>query len=302
MAKKKRISALEEVKRRERIKELVIIAMFSDDLLMERVVLKGGNALDIVHRVSSRASADVDLSIAGDFTAEERSALQDRIERTLRDTFRPEGYRTFDVKLRDEPMCVTPDVADFWGGYSIEFKLIDIDRYEDLKEDIEALRRNAVQLGQGARFFIDISKHEYTEGKAQQDLDGFVVFVYTPEMIVCEKLRAICQQMPEYGPVVKRGRPGSARARDFVDIHSLVSARKIDLTTQQNRALLATVFQAKRVRLSLLQKVGLYREFHRTNYQSVVATVKAGVTLKGFDFYVDFVLDLVERLEPLGDE
>jgi hypothetical protein len=302
MTKIKKSSPAEELERRERIKKLVIIAMFSDDVLMERFVLKGGNALDLIHHVSARASVDVDLSIAGDFTPDERLALLGRIETALRDTFRPEGYQVFDVRLEDQPRGLTDDVADFWGGYSAEFKLVELDRYKELKEDIEALRRNALQLGQGSRFMIDISKHEYTAGKSRQELDGFVIFVYTPEMIVCEKLRAICQQMPEYGPVVKRGRPGSARARDFIDIHSLMSARKVDLTAERNRELLMLVFAAKRVKLSLLRKVDLYREFHRTNYEAVVATVKAGVKLKEFDFYIDFVLDLIKQLEPLGDE
>ena len=54
--------------------------------------------------------------------------------------------------------------------------------------------------------------------------------------------------------------------------------------------------------MSLLRNVDLYREFHRTNYDAVVATVKAGVALRDFDFYVDFVIDLIKRLEPLGDE
>ena len=45
----------------EHIKRLTIIAMFSDGDLMERLVLKGGNLLDIVHRVSTRASIDADF-------------------------------------------------------------------------------------------------------------------------------------------------------------------------------------------------------------------------------------------------
>jgi hypothetical protein len=302
MAKKKRPSAAEELEWREKIKKLVIIAMFSDDVLMERLVLKGGNALDLIHHVSARASVDVDLSIEGDFTSEERVALHGRIEKALRDTFRPERYQVFDVKLEERPRGLTADLEDFWGGYGVEFKLIEVDRYEELKENVEALRRNAVQLGQGPKFSIDISKHEYTAGKTQFELDGFAVFVYTPEMIVCEKLRAICQQMPEYGPVVKRDRAGSPRARDFIDIQTLMGARKIDLTTQQNRDLIAQVFASKRVKLSLLRKIGKYREFHRTNYNAVTATVKAGVTLMDFDFYFDFVLDLIQQLEPLGDE
>lgn len=80
MAKKKRPSAAEELEWRQKIKKLVIIAMFSDDALMERLVLKGGNALDIIHRVSARASVDIDLSIDGDFTSEERLTLRGRIE------------------------------------------------------------------------------------------------------------------------------------------------------------------------------------------------------------------------------
>ena len=101
---------------------------------------------------------------------------------------------------------------------------------------------------------------------------------------------------------VKRDRPGSARARDFIDIYAIMNARRVELATRPNRELLAHIFAAKRVTLSLLRKIGEYREFHRTNYEAVVATVKAGVTLKEFDFYVDFVLDLIQQLEPLGDE
>ena len=74
-----------------------------------------------------------------------------------------------------------------------------------------------------------------------------------------------------------------------------------DLTTKQNRGLLTQIFAAKRVKLSLLQKVGEYREFHRTNFNAVAATVKAGVTLREFDFYVDFVLDLMRHLVPRPD-
>jgi hypothetical protein len=276
--------------------------MFSDDLLMERLVLKGGNALDLVHGVSARASVDVDLSIDGDFASEERLSLRGRIERVLGDTFRPEGYQVFDVKFEEEPRGLTADLEHFWGGYSVEFKLIGLDRYEELRDNTELLRRNAVLLGKGSKFSIDISKHEYTAGKTRVDFDGFAVFVYTPEMIVCEKLRAICQQMREYGPVVKRDRPGSSRARDFIDIHTIMNAKEVDLATARNRELLAQIFAAKRVRLSLLRGINEYREFHRTSYSAVRDTVKAGVTLRAFDFYVDFVIDLVRQLEPLGDE
>ena len=116
---------------------------------------------------------------------------------------------------------------------------------------------------------------------------------------MAEKLRAICQQMPEYGPVVNRTRPGSARARDFVDICALVTERGIDIASDQNQLLVSRVFQAKRVPLPLLGLMANYREFHRRDFQAVKDTTKPGVVLKDFEFYFDFVLALVERLKPL---
>src|SRR5690242_7297747 len=126
MAKKKKPSPVEEFAWRQKIKKLVIIAMFSDDVLMERLVLKGGNALDLIHHISARASVDVDLSINDDFTSEELLALRGRIEKALRDTFRPEGYQAFDIKLEEQPEGLTADLKDFWGGYSVEFKLVEL--------------------------------------------------------------------------------------------------------------------------------------------------------------------------------
>jgi hypothetical protein len=48
--------------------------------------------------------------------------------------------------------------------------------------------------GQQRRFTIDLSKFEYTQGKLSKEIDHFQIFVYAPEMIAIEKLRAICQQ------------------------------------------------------------------------------------------------------------
>lgn len=299
MAKKRQASTDARIERLEKIKKLVVIAVFSDDRLMERLVLKGGNALDLIHRISTRASVDVDLSMDDDFDAAERLAIAGRLEKVLKATFRPAGYEVFDVKVEEKPRLVTLDLADFWGGYGVEFKLAETAVFERFSTEIEQLRRNAVPLGQGSRFLIDISKFEYTAGKQPHDLDGYRIFVYSPEMIVAEKLRAICQQMPEYGPVVKRNRPGSARARDFVDIHALVAGRGIDMRAEQNRALISHMFTAKRVPLRLLGLIGNSREFHRQDFPAVTDTVKAGVVLEEFDFYFDFVVDLVERLKPL---
>jgi len=292
MADNKRVLDLEA------IKKLVIVAMFSDPALEELLVLKGGNAIDIIHKLGTRASVDVDFSIAHDLP-EGLPQFRGRIERTLQSTFRPEGYEVFDVKLMPRPEKVSAELEAFWGGYIVEFKLLDAELFDRHRGDLSAMQRHAIMLGQKSRFFIDISRHEYVEGKTEDFLDGFRVFVYSPEMIVCEKVRAICQQMPEYSEIVKRERAGAARARDFLDIHTLITARKIDVASEENRILLRNMFDAKKVPLRLLGHVHKYREFHRANYPAVKTTVKPGIEVKEFDFYFDFVLGEIDNLKAL---
>jgi len=287
-----------ELQRLEQIKKLVVLAMFSDDELMDRFVLKGGNALDLVLRVSTRASLDIDLSMENDF-GKDMHSIRLRLEQMLDGTFRPEKYVVFDVTLEERPEVVTPELAQFWGGYRLEFKLISPDAFARCAHDPDAMRRNAMRIGGFSKFQVDISKFEYCGRKRPELFEGYRIFVYTPEMMVGEKLRAICQQMPEYSSIVKRTRPGAARGRDFVDIHALVDHFKIDMGNQPNSELLRLIFAAKRVPMRLLGEIHAYREFHRPDFQIVKDTVKPGVQLRDFDFYFDFVLSLCKRLEPL---
>lgn len=283
------------------IKKLVIIGMFSDDVLMEQLVVKGGNALDIILEVSTRASVDVDFSLAGDLP-EQLSATSARIEKSLRETFAVVDLVLFDFQMSAKPAILSADVADFWGGYGIEFKLIERENFEQHKASVESLRRNALPLGQGTKFLIDISRFEYTIGKEAHQLDGFRIYAYSPAMITCEKLRAICQQMPDYSPVIHRGRHGTARARDFLDLHTIVTHFNINLLADENIALLRVIFEAKKVPLKLLGNIGKYRDFHESDWPSVRDTVKAGKKVNGFDFYFDFVLGLAKKLEPFWNK
>lgn len=285
-----------ELERLETIKKFVIIAMFSDDGLMDQLVLKGGNALDIIHGISKRASADVDFSMADDIPETERATFRDTIERVLVETFRPEGLEVFDVKMAARPIGLTPDMAGFWGGYQIEFKLIEKQKFDKFSASLDDLRRNAIPFGQGTKFLIDISKFEYTEGKEAQYLEGFRIFVYSPEMMVAEKLRAICQQMKEYAPVIKRTRDSTARARDFVDIHTLVEHCKLKMSSPKNSELISHVFSAKRVPLELLAKIPDYREFHEHDFEAVKQSAKPGVKLEEFGFYFDYVTALARNI------
>jgi len=282
----------------EKIKKLAIVAMVSDDELMDRLVLKGGNAIDLVYHISHRSSFDIDFSMSSEFTPGELGGLRDKAEKVLQETFRPEGYRVFDVTFEEKPPKLDEAHRKFWGGYSIGFKLILESTYNQNSSNIEYLRRNATVVGPSDKrvFEIEISKFEYCNGKTAKEIEGYKVYVYTPEMIVLEKARAICQQIPEYRDIVKM-RPATARARDFFDIYTLMEYFNINLNESGTKDVLTTIFGAKKVPLNFLRKIKDYKEFHRPDFVSVTATVKAGLSLREFDFYFDYVVMKFEALE-----
>ncbi len=284
------------------VKKRVIIAMFSDDDLMEHLVLKGGNLLDIVYGISTRPSKDVDFSIPGKF--ENLEVLRSKVEHALTITFAEIGYVVFDVTAEEKPDNISEDLLGFWGGYKLYFKLLGQDEYVAYKDNVETLRRHAVPLREmgSTKFPIEISQYEYCDAKQTHLLDDYTIFVYTPTAFACEKLRAICQQMPEYVEIV-RSHP-TARSRDFVDIHTVVEHFSIDFSDEDFQSILREVFAAKKVPLSLIGRIGddVYREYHRGDYAAVKATVKAGVTLERFDFYFDYVVEKCRALETLWNE
>jgi hypothetical protein len=283
----------------EAIKRTAIVAMFANDDLMDVLVLKGGNAMDVVHRVNSRASVDLDFSMKDDLDHE---AAQPKLERALQSTFEIQGYHAFDIRLSVRPGRMPDELASFWGGYLVEFKLISKKRADEVGRDIEQMRREAIRLGEGTKFTIDISRHEYVEHKEAHELDGYAIYVYSPTMIVCEKLRAICQQMPEYGQIVQRSSLGNQRARDFIDIEALVKKFGIDIETDQAKQMVGQMFSAKRVPLAFLSKIQETRDFHALGYEEVRAAMKPGVKVEPFDAYFDFVVNEVKKLEPLWNE
>jgi len=285
----------------ERIKTLAVTALVSDDNFMEILVLKGGNALDLIYGVSARASSDLDFSMDGDFAKTELLVLPSRIQKLLEAAFKQEKHVVFDVEFSQQPDPRKNSHPDFWGGYKIVFKVISSKDFHRLEGNLEKIRNEALVVGKRGRksFEIEISSHEYVAKKEEHQLEGYTLYVYTPEMIMIEKLRAICQQMPEYAEVVSRRRESGQRARDFFDICQIEDLFKIDLTTEENLRLVTHIFGAKKVPLDLLGKIGDYRDFHEQGFTSVVATLKSGVEVKQFDYYIDRVLKTVSLLEPL---
>jgi Nucleotidyl transferase AbiEii toxin, Type IV TA system len=278
------------------IRRLVIVAMFSDDELFSKLALKGGNALILVYKIGSRSSVDVDFSLEADFV--DLRDAEARILRSLSNRFAEVKYVVFDGKLAPRPVLKQKPADDRFGGYEFSFKIIEMEKYEACVSDVDRTRREALIVGplNQRTFKIQISKYEHCAGKREVELDHYTIYVYTPEMLAIEKLRAICQQMPEYS---KRGHP-VARARDFYDIYSILESTHTVLNSPENLRLIADIFQAKDVDVKLMKRIADSREFHRPDWPSVRLSVTG--ELRDFDFYFEFVLQQVGLLKTLWVE
>jgi hypothetical protein len=221
-----------------------------------------------------------------------------RIFRAVKERFSSAGLVVFDESLEPQPQVPGPNQQAWWGGYEFKFKLIEEAKYRALGGSLETIRRNALVVGpeQQRKFSVDMSKFEYCGGKVERELDSYTIYVYSPEMIAVEKLRPICQQMPEY---TLRSR-ASPRARDFYDIWRVITATSLNLTAPEIVELAKHIFAAKQVPLALLAKMSDQREVHRPDWPAVVAAVAE--SLNDFDFYFDFVVEQVATLKTLWVE
>ena len=282
----------------DEIKKLVIKSLFVDDDFYDLFVLKGGNALSIAYKLSNRSSKDVDVSMAKDFLIENEEVLK-KLENAFEKIFKNSEYKTFDFKLSKRPMSIDEGKKLFWGGYLLEFKVIEREKYNE--NDIQTTRKSAINLGKkGSKSFtVDISKYEYTLDKQEMDFDGLSIFVYTPIMIINEKIRAICQQMEEY-PFNK----GNPRPKDFFDINLIFITPECGVNdeiflSEHNLNMLKEMFTLKKVPLELIDKISETYDFHNLDYESLKATVPIYIEVKEFKFYFDFVVEKVKKLNSL---
>jgi hypothetical protein len=289
----------------DKIRKLTIISMFaaSDDL-MELFALKGGNALNYIYHLNQRSSIDIDISMENSF--EDLDLKLDEVESVLRNsferTFKENNLKAFDIKLEKKPQKMDSDKEGFWGGYQLSFKALELDKWQELEEKDSTttndMSRQAIPFNREfkRKFTVDISRHEYVKDKELTLLDDYYIYVYSPIMIVLEKLRAICQQTEEYTEIIETHKP-RGRAQDFFDIYIILeSFPEIDLTSQKTISELKEVFRIKKVPLSILNKLENYREFHRDSFTAVIDTVFKSDQLKDYDFYFDYVLEKIELI------
>ncbi len=279
------------------IKKLVILAIASEDELMEQLVLKGGHAIEFIQQRQnrlSRISNDFDFSMENSFDGDLAGVIV-RLERAITSTFAENGLHVFDYTFLEVPSMVSEDVKDIWGGYQLSFKLATPENLAKASGDLDMLRRLAlpVQSTGSTRIEIDISKFEYVTGKQEHSVDGFRFYIYSPEMIVFEKLRAICQQHPAYAGII----PGHAprpRARDFYDIPGLMDQFQIDPSTPDNKELITFIFEAKRVPLDFIRNIRDHLGIHRADWPNLLETLPAPerTEARSFEDYACFIMGL----------
>lgn len=282
----------------KKVKKLTLIALVSNDEIMEEIVLKGGNAISIGYDLGVRGSFDLDFSLEEDFTSD-ISSVSDTIKENLERVFSENEFVVFDYNFNQKPKTISHDLVDFWGGYAVEFKIISKSKWLEFNGKIDDVRRNALPLNpdNSPKFRIEFSKHEFISNKKGIKIEGYTVYIYPPELLVFEKLRAICQQTPEYREIVK-SHPASGRARDFYDIQTICENFDIDVSSDESKQIIKSVFEAKRVPIDFIRKIRGYKDLHAQDFSQVLDTVSPAEreTMESFDFYFEFVLSLFENL------
>jgi predicted nucleotidyltransferase component of viral defense system len=282
----------------DRIKRLAIVALISDDYLMETLVLKGGNAMLMAYDLSSRASYDLDFSMSDDF--KDIQEVKRVMEKNIFESFKADGLHTFDFTFTPKPRIARDETKDFWGGYQVQFKFIEEEKYVALggESNLDSIRRNAVSItpNNSTKIEIEISKYEFVGDNQPVDINGYTVYVYAPRLLAFEKIRAICQQLPDYAQVIPSFSP-RPRSRDFYDIYILLNKFEIGIDSVESKEILKKVFDAKRVPYDFLKKISSNKEIHQQDFASLRDTIDAAEksNLKEFYFYFDYVVQTFQN-------
>lgn len=275
------------------IRKLAIQALYLDDDLSEILVLKGGNALSILE-LTRRGSFDLDFSLYE--CALDDEELENRFRTAIENHFEENDFKIIKFEFSKKPKKEIAPMTFKWGGYSIKFKFIKIDKYSELTKNTSdktvksAYAQEYVNMtGTNDPVLIELSKNEYCKGFNEKEFEDITLKIYSPWMIIFEKLRALCQQMDEY----TLRKTTSQRARDFFDIYTTSKAYVLDRVSLKDKAelseLITNIFEIKEVDINLLEILENYREFHRSSFQKVIDSVLEDERkdLMDYDFYFD---------------
>ncbi|MFT8666917.1 MAG: nucleotidyl transferase AbiEii/AbiGii toxin family protein [Liquorilactobacillus ghanensis] len=292
----------------EQIRNTVITSIFSNDILLDKLTLKGGNALDF-QGVTDRASQDIDFAIT-DGVNFNREKYGPMIKKSLIDGFAAVGYEVINFKLDVRPQKKSKVIEQYnnendfkdivWEGYYIKFGIIQKEKYEFLiKNNVKNIGAQAeTTWGNKKNIEIDLSKGEYTDPREEKELDGYTIYIYTPIMLVYEKMRASCQQLPQY----TLGSP-KERARDLFDIYEIIIQTDNlyeQVLNPENIYILKKMFILKGVSFKLLTKLSSYKEELAKDYKNnVLPQIRSDKNKQDFDFIFSFAEMLFKQVYEL---
>lgn len=248
--------------------EIAVISIFSDKELSKQLVLKGGFAINLLEKIDNRLSTDIDLS----YKACIKDALKfsNLIKHALESEFKNHDYDVIDFDFTKKPK-VSKNKPSWWGGWLCEFKLSTI---KDRKLSDQQRRRQALipEESNNSTIEIEISEHEYWGTAHKTKIKGVSINGYSREMLVVEKIRAMCQQHPKYPYALPRN-----RTRDLVDIYNLSEDHLDKVFLDKCKSELPKSFEAKEVDLKLLDAFyadSSFIEKLKDGFQQVSDTLK----------------------------
>lgn len=269
-----------------------ILAIFSAPALRRMLFLKGGAALRLLEHGQPRLSLDIDFST--ETTIENPEEFFGEMATALQNNFSKLGLDAIDAKHVRRPKRPKADREEFWGGWEFSFKL---SPHSDGREGPEKRIRQAIipAGSNSSKIEIQLSEHEYCEIIETIKIDQVEIKLYSPALMVLEKIRAICQQHPSYKFSLNKN-----RARDFFDIFTLLKTQRNDPKFILDLAYhIDAVFEAKRVPLTIVIDGGMFEpEFidgQELGFLSVRDAVRGKI--EGFSFYVEQLKILVELVK-----
>ncbi len=301
------------------IKELQQIVLRSIAIFNERgyweLVLKGGSALEMFYN-HPRYSQDMDFSISAaisDSSTDWKQYIEELIN-IFKDELSAVNHIVVTYNTKP-PKDGLP--SDFGRTFQMKIKITHHTAYTEARlKCLKKANHHPVETCVAERIsknpttyrtvHIDISDKEYTEPAVIQNLpNGYTIKVYTPVMIICEKLRAICQNTTQY---LQRYNlePRTSRVRDFFDIYHIQEKYSPSWKDKDNLKILQEIFRVKNMPISLLNSISLLnliqstevREINYTKrtwqYKKLKDTVKTN--LEDFEFYYSYVVKLTQEI------
>lgn len=279
------------------IRQIILTAIFSSERLENILTLKGGNALHL-HGLTQRESQDLDFSIKESIrlSEEEEGKI---FEHKISEAFLKEGYHLLSYKFEDKPRVRSRLTPPFWGGYVITFSIIKIEELQELQtKGIKNFNAYAESMGDGSKKIqVDLSFDEYTAPRVAKEINGITIYLYSPLMIIYEKIRASCQQLEDYELTSNK-----TRARDLYDIYStLTDISNVDLREEvinpENFHILTRMFDLKEVPIELIPRIKDIKNRLQADYkQSVLPQIPANTEPPEFDYLFAYNIELFDEL------